>query len=307
VKIPLPTLLRRFAQFLLVLALAALLGTGWYGYERGFTRRWRESVFTEFRRHGIEVTFRKLTFDPFRGLVAREVTLFDTTDRRRTIAEIDHAVLSVDLGKLARGRPFLTSLELRDTRLSLPLETFQSQRQTPRSPKSRARLYFPNKQVHVAQADAKVLGCRVRAQGWITNPGAIQGEASSPRSVLIQTARQIVEELQAITSEGESPLIRIQFSGDMLKPNSLFGKHPDYRRRTRARNYPLDSLECSAIWHDGALELRELTLEDAKGKLRASGRWDPQHDAMDFQVESTLDLLQTAKAAGFPNHRAKSF
>ncbi|MEK0447670.1 MAG: hypothetical protein RLZZ399_2991, partial [Verrucomicrobiota bacterium] len=64
----------RPGKFFLGLLLAALLWTAWYGSKRGFTRSVREAVFAEFRQHGVEITFKKLTLDPFRGLVARDVT-----------------------------------------------------------------------------------------------------------------------------------------------------------------------------------------------------------------------------------------
>ncbi len=291
-------LLRRSGQLLLVLCLAGLLGTGWYGYKRGFTHRWRESVFEEFRRHGVEVTFRQLTLDPFRGLVARYVTLYDTTDRHRVLAEIDHAVLSVDLSRLARGRPFLTALELRDTRLSLPLEANHSSGKRLEVNNLRARLFFPNKQIHIAQADARVLGCRIRAQGWIANPGAFQPATTEGAPGWAHGLKQAIEHLQTVAIKGEGPLVHLQFSGDILAPNSLLGTLKVAADDIAIRGYPIDSMEISATWRDGTLELRDLSLEDNQGRLRAVGRWKPQEDLFDFQIESTLDPALLARAFG---------
>ena len=78
--------LRRFLQIFLALLCGGILWAGWYGAKRGLTRSWRERVFAEFRARGVEITFKKLTADPFRGFVAREVIIFDANDRQRTLA-----------------------------------------------------------------------------------------------------------------------------------------------------------------------------------------------------------------------------
>ena len=75
--------MRRVLLTLLALFLA-VLGTGiWYAAEKGFTSKWRRYVTEEFRKRGVEVTLKKLMLDPWRGLVAKEVRVFDARDRRR--------------------------------------------------------------------------------------------------------------------------------------------------------------------------------------------------------------------------------
>ncbi|MEY5025580.1 MAG: hypothetical protein RLZZ244_1108, partial [Verrucomicrobiota bacterium] len=181
-KPPSSIALRKSTRILFFCALAALLWLAGYGYKRGFTRSWREAVFAEFRKHGIEVTFKKLTLDPFRGLVAREAVLYETSNRSRVLAEIDQAVLSVDLGRLARKRNFLTALELRDARLSLPIDPSNPSAPPLQIEHLRAHLFFPDQQVRVQQAEALVLGCRLSAQGWLTHPPTLQpAQPNAPR------------------------------------------------------------------------------------------------------------------------------
>jgi hypothetical protein len=289
----------RPGKFFLGLLLATLVWTAWYGSKRGFTRSVREAVFAEFRQHGVEITFKKLTLDPFRGLVARDVTLFDAADRRQVLAQIDQAVLSVDLSRFARGRRLLTALELRDARLSLPIGSPESGTTPLQVEQLRARLFFQNKQVRVEQAEARVIGFRLRAKGWLTNPDAFEVNPTENSGRWAALARNLVEELQKVVRKGDSPLIRLEFSGDMATPESMVASvWIDDAEDLVIRGCPISSLQFSAQWRNQCLELHQLTLEDQGGQMRGTGRWDSVTGSLDFQLESTLDPLKSAQAFG---------
>ncbi len=56
--------------------LGVILGVGGGGYylaKRGFGRQWRDRVVEELRKHGVEANIGRLTLDPFRGLIAKNV------------------------------------------------------------------------------------------------------------------------------------------------------------------------------------------------------------------------------------------
>src|SRR5580658_10213096 len=70
----------RPVMFLLgFLLLVFLTGLGRYAYSRGFTRKWREYVTREFRKRGFEISLQRLTLDPFHGLVAKDVLVYDAS------------------------------------------------------------------------------------------------------------------------------------------------------------------------------------------------------------------------------------
>ena len=58
----------RLAIFALVLG---FLWGGWYLARKGFGRQWRNRLVEELHKRGVEVSLRRLTLDPFRGLIAR--------------------------------------------------------------------------------------------------------------------------------------------------------------------------------------------------------------------------------------------
>jgi hypothetical protein len=58
-------------------AFVAILGGGYYLARRGFGREWRYRVVEELHKRGVEAHIGRLTLDPFRGLIAKNVRIFD--------------------------------------------------------------------------------------------------------------------------------------------------------------------------------------------------------------------------------------
>src|SRR4051794_5359535 len=71
-------------RFSIVVLTAALIGGGWYLARKGFGREWRRRVVEELHKRGVEASIGRLTLNPFRGLVAKDVRLFDYKNRANT-------------------------------------------------------------------------------------------------------------------------------------------------------------------------------------------------------------------------------
>ena len=291
-------LLRRVLRVLLVLAAATLVWACWYAAKRGLTRSWRERVFAEFRARGIEVTFKKLTVDPLRGFVARDVAIYDANDRQRILAEIDRLTLNLDWNRLVRRRTFVTALELHDARLSLPLDRRNPTGRRVAVERLRARLLFPEKQIRLVYAEALVLGMRLRAEGRLANPGAMAQPPEGESAGWLGTAEIVLRELDAIDWKGDPPKLRVQFSGDLNTEESVAASLRLESGEAVVRGMPLDSVVLAAVWREGALELQDLALEDRLGRLHAVGRWVAKTGDWEARLESSLDPVQLAAAAG---------
>ncbi len=289
--------LRRFFQTVLILLCASLLWAAWYGAKRGLTRSWRERIFAEFREQGIEIAFKKLTADPFHGFVAREVAIFDANDHQRILAEIDHLTLNIDWSRLIKKRPFVSALELRNARLSLPLNRRDPQSQRLEITRLQARLLLPEKQVRLVHAEARALGIKLRAEGWISNPASLAETDSTNSPAWLPMAEKAIRELQSIEWRSESPIIRFQFSGDMAAPGSVSATAHIEADEFTVRGYALDNFSLSAAWHDKALDLQEMNFEDKSGSLHAVGRWNPSGE-IEARMESTLDPCKLAAVFG---------
>jgi len=289
--------LRRFLRLLLLLLCAACVWLVWYGAKRGVTRSWRERIFAEFRAQGIEITFKKLTVDPFHGLVARDVAIFDADDHLRVLAEVDRLSLNIDWSRLIKRRPFVSALELRNARLSLPLDRSNPRSQRIEVARLQARLLLPEKQIRLVHAEAKMLGLNLRAQGWISNPASPQPDGGNARLEWLPYAERAVQELQAIQWHGDAPVLKIQFSGDMSAPDSFAAAVQLESDEFKIQDKTFESIALAAAWKDGALAIDDLVLEDKQGSLRMVGRWSPG-GRLEARVESTLNPCELSLLAG---------
>ena len=291
-----PPAVRRVLLTLFALFLAVALGALWYASERGFTNKWRNYVTEEFRKRGVEVTLRHLTLDPLRGLVAKDVRVYDERDRRRTLAVIDEMALQVNFANLIRGRTFLDALELRDANLSLPLNP-----EKPRGPKIdiaklNARLFLPPQQIYLAHADAEIFGLRISAAGRLIHPQAFRPKAESRDAISADSIARIFDEIGELKFEGEPPVVNVTFSGDLAEPDQIFVEVALWGERIRRQNYALRSLYLAANYRGGVLDLKQLQAADGFGELRLSGLWEPAARKARFQLRSSLDAPALVKS-----------
>ena len=129
--------------FVILLLLVGVSLGGWYLARKGFGRQWRYKIVEELHKRGVEASIQRLTLDPFRGLVARNVRIFDYKHHENTIAVISEISLDINYAALLHRQPFLNALDVRNAQLIFPIET-----NDPKAPKAqltrfRAHIYFP--------------------------------------------------------------------------------------------------------------------------------------------------------------------
>src|SRR5437879_3669478 len=148
---------------LLVIALiSSLIGGGWYLAKKGFGQQWRSRVVEELHKRGVEASVRRLTLDPFRGLVAQDVRIYDYKDRENTIAEISRISLDVNYAALLQRQAFLNAIDIRNAQVTLPLPEGADPKSPPAQIKNlHAHIYFPPEQIYVSQADGIFCGIRI--------------------------------------------------------------------------------------------------------------------------------------------------
>jgi len=118
-------------RFAVLLALLAFLGGGWYLGKRGFGRQWRYRVVEELHKRGVEASVGRLTLNPFRGLVAKNVRIFDYKNRENTLALISEVSLDINYAALIHHQSFLNALDVRDAQITLPLKSAAADSPTP--------------------------------------------------------------------------------------------------------------------------------------------------------------------------------
>jgi len=292
--------MRRILRLGFVLFGTTLLATGWYAYDKGFTKKWRSYVTTEARKHGFEITLRRMTLEPWRGIVAKEVKLYDARDRKRVVAVVDEVRLVINYANVFQGKPFLEALDLRDANLALPLD-----RRNPRGlrlevHKLSGRLLLPPQQLYLSHLDADFQGVHVTAHGRLIRPEALpRTSPDRDNSALLATIERIVTELKGVRFESTPPALDVRFSGDLAAPEQLFIEATFWGEKIRRGDYRIETLYAAATLRNGVIAVQQLVGSDATGVLRASGSHLLAGGETSVWIASTLDLRAANNAFQF--------
>src|ERR1700726_4364774 len=218
------TFVRRLAISLLrvavVLAIAAAIGGGWYLARKGFGGRTRARIVEELHRRGVEASIGRLTLNPFRGLVARNVRIFSYQERTHTLAFISEIVLDINYAAFFHHQPFLNALDVRNAEVTLPLKGPQGKTEQPQLRKFHAHIYFPPEQIFVSEAEGIFCGVRVSATGQLIKRADYQPSpplSEEERQKRMSILRRTVAELQRFSFPNGPPSLQVKFSGDLAQ------------------------------------------------------------------------------------------
>ena len=251
------------------------------------------SLLTEFRKRGVELSLRRLTLEPFRGIVAKEVKVYEKRGRKRTVAFVDEVLLVINYANLLRGKTFIDALDLRDANLDVPVDP--TQRNSPKIEIRHlsGRLFLPPQQIYLSRLEAEVYGLRLRASGRAINPQAFRiskGKDGERGGQPVELARRIIDEIKALNFEGNAPQIDLRFSGDLAEPEKVFIEATLWAEKLRRGNYLLENLYIDVGFRDGVVRLRQLAANDKAGSIRASGSYDLESRAAALELRSNLDV-----------------
>jgi len=301
------TLWRRVAAIVGRLAiLAAILifgSTGWYLAKRGFGRQWRYRVVEELHKRGVEASVGRLTLDPFRGLVAKNVRIFDYKNRENTLVLISEISLDINYAALIHHEPFLNALDVRNAQITLPLTGVGGNTGKAQLKDFRAHVYFPPEQIYVSQAEGIFCGIRISATGQLIkranyqpSPPLSQEEWQKRLSIL----RRVVSELQKFSFPVASPSLQVKFSGDVAEIEDSRVEATLRGDVSQRGNYEIQNLSAAAEWRDHRLTITHCEWNDALGSFAGRANWSRQDNRADFQIRSSIDLKAFLDALGFP-------
>src|SRR6059058_6320154 len=294
-------LLVSVARFLAVLALGAMAGGGWYLARKGFGRKWRRLVVEELHKHGVEASVRRLTLDPFRGLIAQDVRIYDYKNRENTIAEISRISLDVNYAALLQRQAFLNAIDIRNAQVTLPLPEGAD----PKSPHAQiknlhAHIYFPPEQIYVSQADGIFCDIRISATGQLIK----RNDYKPSRDATPEEWQTRLAILQRSVSElsqfkfSERPHLQIKFSGDVAQLENARVEGTLQTGPWQRGNYQAQKLTMTGEFADQALSLRQCELQDGLGGFSASAIWRRPTDELQFQARSSLNLRALLESVG---------
>src|SRR4029434_4212683 len=282
-------------------AVVAIFGVCYSLARRGFGREWRYRVVEELHKRGVEAQIGRLTLDPFRGLVAKHVRIFDYKNHENTVALISEVSLDINYAALIHSEPFLNALDVRDAQITFPLKTAEGKTSRPQLTNFRAHIYFPPEQIYVSQAEGVFCGIRVSAKGQLIKRENYQPSPSiTPEEwqwrVLI--AQRVVNELQKFRFPGGPPSLQVKFSGDIAEIEKARVEATLYGDRLQRGSYEIRDLSAAAEWNNQRLEIAHCQWSDSKGNFVGRGDWNWKSNTAKLQIQSSLDLKAFLDAFG---------
>ncbi|MEA3188214.1 MAG: hypothetical protein QOD99_2044, partial [Chthoniobacter sp.] len=299
--------MRRFLhssiRVIFLLTIGALIWTGWYASTHGFSRKWRERVTKELRKLGAQVYVHRLTLDPLRGLVAREVVISDPRNPQTHFATINRVVLDINYSNLLHGEPFLNAVDLHDAEVTLPLDPADPASERVNISRLSARLLLSADELYLSQAEAQIAGMQISAHGRLQNPRAFKpSPTAAPGGGAGRSAFEtLLKELRSTHFEGGPPQIEIEFGGDIAEPRTLFADATLWGEKVRRGSYVIENCFASLSYRDRACELKRCSLSDAHGAFDASGSYDFVSAKATLRVRSTIDLQALTHSLRVPH------
>ena len=287
----------RLTRTLLRLAIIVLLGGftagAWYLAKKGFSRSWREKVVEELHKRGVEASVRRLTLDPFRGLIARDVRIYDYKKRERTLALVSEISLDINYAALFHHQPFLNALDIRNGALTIPLPPVAGQVSNAELKRFRAHVYFPPERIEVSQAEGFFCGVRISASGQLIKRADYQpstkdsAEEAARRLRLLQT---LVTLLERFRYPGGAPELQVKFSGDLSQLEDARVEATLRGSRIVRDQYEARDFFLATEWKDRTLVVPRLEWSDRFGRFAGTAMWSRANGRATFQARSSVDL-----------------
>jgi hypothetical protein len=293
------SLLLRLTILVVVVGLGA---GGWYLAKKGFSRSWRDKVVEELHKRGVEASVRRLTLDPFRGLIARDLRIYDYKRREKTLAVVSEVALDINYAALFHHQPFLNALDIRNAELRIPLPPIAGQVSSAELKRFRAHIYFPPERIEVSQAEGYFCGIRISASGQLIKRESYQGagkQSPEERAQRLHLLQTLVTMLQRFRYPGAAPELQLKFSGDL---SQLEDAHVDATLSASELvrdDYKARNLFLSAEWKENTLTIPQLEWSDDAGRFGGTAMWTRANGEAKFQFRSSVDLKPLLGGFGF--------
>ncbi len=283
---------RALLRLTILVVVAGIAFGAWYLARKGFSRNWRNLVVEELHKRGVEASVRRLTLDPFRGLIARDVRIFDYKRREQTLAVVSEISLDINYAALFHRQPFLNAIDIRNGDLRIPLTPVTGQVSHAEIKRFRAHVYFPPERIEVSQAEGLFCGIRISATGQLikrenTPPTSDSEDERAHRLRLLQS---IVTMLQRFRYPGATPELQVKFSGDLAQLEDARVEATLHAGEVARDNYEARNFNLIAEWNEHTLTVPQLEWSDPAGRFSGSGTWSRPNGAATFQARSTVDL-----------------
>lgn len=276
----------------IILLLGGLATGGWYLAKKGFSRNWRNIVVQELHKRGVEASVRRLTLDPFRGLIARDVRIYDYRKREKTLALVSEISLDINYAALFHRQPFLNALDIRNGDLTIPLPPVEGKVAKAELKRFRAHIYFPPDRIEVSQAEGVFCGVRISASGQLIKREEFHPAPADPaqEAARLRLLQNLVTLLQGFQYPGTAPHLQVKFSGDLSRLEDAHVEATLRGARIVRGEYEAKNFHLATEWKDHTWSIPRLEWSDATGNFTGNASWSRSNRQAGFQLRSSVAL-----------------
>ena len=228
----------------------------------------------------------RLSIDPFSGLIAKNVEVWETGETR-SLARIERVVVSVSFSDLLAGRVTIDHLQLDETDVSIPIGT------NPDAPRLNVRgvsaeLFIAADQVRISSLEGQVQGVKVVLSGSLQNVRAFQLQhPAQPHPQRQELLVKAIETLSTLTFPGAPPELRLKINGDAANLATLQVSPISLRSGPIITpKWRVDGVEAEADYEKEVLNVKRLRVRASEGELSLSAQW--KNSILNFELSSTL-------------------
>ncbi len=300
---------RNLRSLAFLLTVSAVVGAGgliWWANRTGLPQAWRAFIEREVAKQGAYLEIGGLSYMPLRGVVATNVHVFSDPLHLHQLSGLERIVLDFDKSLLARGVFHLTKIDLKDAKLTLPVDPKNPHTETLEITNANATVFMPgNRRLEVRDAHGKIAGIQVKLDAQMIG---YQQEGPQPtydpnvgkRRAAIA---KIINELKLWSfDEKNPPTIEIQVEGDANQRSSIIAKLALHAGRVEKNGHVLNEVSAEADMAGDLLTVSSLHATDSRGDF--DGHIDYNIDSREgrFDVSSSLEVPHLLKSwMGLPS------
>ncbi len=296
-------MLRFLRRLLLFLVASFVLAGGVYLNTTSFHERWHGFVTGELAQHGVHLNFERLTVNPFGGLVARGVKVFNDASKEHIVASVDRLNLDVDFGSLIEGRVKIDGLELLHASMALPVDPEHPELTMIELKDLSARALLEERQLDIRHAEGLLSdGLRILISGVLELPQSNPDEPGLSAQERLAAMREHRVQIQhgldwlARFRAPHVPTLSVKVSGALDRPQELKAELLFQADGLEFEDYVWKELVAEAEYDGGFVDLKRLHLVDHLGTLEATATWRMGEDHLRFRMTSSADLPGLAQA-----------
>jgi hypothetical protein len=245
---------------------------------------------------------RRLTLDPFRGLVAQDLRIYDFRNRDKPLAVISEVSLDINYAALLHRQPFINAIDVRNADVTFPHPSGDPNASKAQLRGFNAHVLFPPEQIFISQAEGTFNSVRISATGQLIKRNdykptrVVTPEEWQQRMEILQ---RVAAELQAFTFAGGPPSLQVKFSGDLAEMENAHIEATLRGDGIQRGGYEIERIAVAGEWLKQELTLKQLEWNDARGAFVGRASWSAADKRAEFQGQSSVDVKALLEAFGF--------